>query len=302
MKKYFIFLFASTLFLTMNTALDAASVYEIFINKQDSISGSKCQAVRLNDTWFLTAAHCVLPSCESKCEVRTTLISNNMFEIALETKHNSLGKKAVYTHPKAKENNSSYDIALINFEDNNSNFIYKDTSYTYTREQFLKIYTSQADIALEKAQKFTNPPTILLIKNSPNLTLPKILKRNLIVDSIWGADVSSLHSRDTVFYSPKNKFIYTRNFGIKQGISGSGVFTDKNELVAVVSSVTNTERTILSENKTEQVNFSVFSTFDEETENFLRKVPYLSFKNAYYTDFLPVDEANIFITNAMENQ
>ena len=31
----------------------------------------RCQALRLSDEWYLTAAHCVYPACKRECDVLT---------------------------------------------------------------------------------------------------------------------------------------------------------------------------------------------------------------------------------------
>lgn len=97
MKKFFIFL----IFCFCTPLLFG---YEVFVHKTNEKNGSMCQAVRIKDGWFMTAAHCVLPSC---------LYSSCQAEIppGIET-------TKIYWPKEAESNRSSYDIALINFEGN----------------------------------------------------------------------------------------------------------------------------------------------------------------------------------------
>ncbi|MCR5504799.1 MAG: S1 family peptidase [Elusimicrobiaceae bacterium] len=75
---------------------------EVFIHVPNQKEGSMCQAVRIKDGWFMTAAHCVPSVCKfSSCKA----------EIApgIET-------TKIYSHSEAQPNNPRYDIAIINFE------------------------------------------------------------------------------------------------------------------------------------------------------------------------------------------
>ena len=75
---------------------------EIFIHDPNQKEGSMCQAVRIKDGWFMTAAHCVLSVCKfSSCKAE--------IPPGLET-------TKIYYHNEAQADNPRYDIAIINFE------------------------------------------------------------------------------------------------------------------------------------------------------------------------------------------
>lgn len=80
---------------------------EFFISKPSDKEGKSCQAVRIKDTWFLTAAHCVADICNISCNIEM-LIQGEIIETS---------QKNVFWLNESRGNNASYDIALINFKD-----------------------------------------------------------------------------------------------------------------------------------------------------------------------------------------
>lgn len=206
---------------------------EIFVHKTNEKTGSSCQAVRLKDNWFMTAAHCVKPHCEhSSCEA--------------EIPFGKTDKSNISWYYKAKTDKTYYDIALVNFKD------------------------------ITDLSSF-NPPNILILDNISAET-PKVLKRSLSVVYSKMLKPGQLNSGGYVFYGPKNKIIFTKEFGVFHGVSGAGVFTDKNELISVVSGVTG---------QGGSAEYSVFSVFDGEVRDFLKShvrglnFTYLNSKDLY---------------------
>ena len=96
MKKFLIFLICS-LFTPLLFG------YEVFVHQPGKKDGAMCQAVRIKDGWFMTAAHCVLPQCQfADCKAE--------IPPGIETP-----KQNIYFFNEAQTNNARYDIALINF-------------------------------------------------------------------------------------------------------------------------------------------------------------------------------------------
>lgn len=209
---------------------------EIFISNQGNKEGKSCQAVRIKDNWFLTAAHCVADMCNTSCKVE--------MQIGIDIIETS--EKNVFWLNEGRGNNASYDIALINFEGAKIDGGFKE-------------------------------PQIFIVDNSLRFTEPKILDRNLEIRYNFGNSAGGILSRHAIFYGPKSKIVFTQNLGLFHGLSGAGVFTNNNELVAVTSATAG---------RGDSAMFSVFSVFDERVENFLRqKIPALYFKHARITDF-----------------
>ena len=219
---------------------------QIFISKTGSKEGSMCQAVRIKDAWFLTAAHCVMPYCQNSVCTAEMPAGN---EIITAKKQN------IFWLNKSKANKSYYDIALINFEE------YKS-----------------------KLSSFSEP-TVLIIKNL-DFDIPQNLNRTFL-------DIGQLRSVGPVIYGPKNKIVFTDEFGLLHGLSGAGVMTNKGELISVVSAV--------ASNSGEK-RFSVFSVFDGEVESFFRShIGFISFVYANKKDFSELDEARKKYAVSLDN-
>ena len=233
MRKIFIFCFLFTF-----TPLIFGE--EIFISQPGDKEGKSCQAVRIKDTWFLTAAHCVADICNTSCEIEINIAGN-----ILGTSQQNV---SWYNEWRS---NASYDIALINFKD-------------------AKIPGS-----------FT-APTILIIDNSIKFTEPKIINRSLKIPFDMVDKAGTIMSINPVFYGPKSQIIFTRDLGLFHGLSGAGVFTDKGELIAITSATAN---------KGQEVQFSVFSVFNEKVEEFLNgKGLSLYFKHVNLSDFRDITQ------------
>lgn len=212
---------------------------EIFVHKTNEKMGSSCQAVRLKDNWFMTAAHCVKPYCEySSCEAEIPLIATT-------------SKNNIHWLYKARTDKTYYDIALINFKD-------------------------------VKGLPSFNPPSVLIIENN-KISEPKALNKNLTIEYSTLDGFGQMNSVGQVFYGSKRKIIFTKEFGLFHGISGAGVFTNNNELISIVSGVTG---------RGGNAEYSVFSSFDEEVEKFLRAVniPGLNFTYLNKKDLYEIPE------------
>jgi len=79
---------------------------EIFIYRPGDEEGKSCQAVRIKDNWFLTAAHCVSDICNTACKIKMQIAGE-----IIET-----SQKNVFWLNERRKNNASYDLALINFQ------------------------------------------------------------------------------------------------------------------------------------------------------------------------------------------
>lgn len=230
MRKFFVFFIL---------CLIAPSLFaiEIFVHKTNEKKGAMCQAVRIKDNWFMTAAHCVLPYCEnSPCEAEIPL--------GKTTKEN------ISWPDKAKTSRTYYDIALINFKD------------------------------VKGLPAFTEP-SVLIIKES-DISTPQSLNRNLVINFYLGGQGGQIQSAGQLFYGPKNKIIFTREFGLFHGISGAGVLTNKNELISLVSGVAG---------QGSRGEFSVFPVFDEYVKGFLEsKNLFLNYTYLNKKDFSEVPD------------
>lgn len=280
---------------------DFSNTYEINIRKADSKEMAKCQAVRLSKDWYITAAHCFKPICDSSCEVRARLIVGPNYEMDIITKHSS-SSPAVFLHERANVDKkvAQYDIALLYFNPSKSEYLYAnpDVNMQIPFDLFMeRLFPNQELHRI--AKEGTNIPTIL----SLNTETPKMLKNSISVISIWDGDKYVLKSFSPVFYSPTLRYIYTENFGIRQGISGSGVMTNTGELVGIVSSTAELTTTLTDQySKNErQASMSFMASFDSYVLDFLKRhVSGLKYKQALTDHLTIVPDQYRPLTDSME--
>ncbi len=240
----------------------------------------KCQAVRLHKDWFLTSAHCFTSGiCDNSCTIAARLFFgrdkgtlNLRYEADISVLHQQTKPNVFLLDPQAEKISAArlaaYDIALVHFPPQNSDYTYKDlgTNYLIKKQVFLdEIEKTSGTIPFSQELKGQTPPKLLLLKTQTQ----KLLNRVIMVPSIWDGSTHVLSSqKNPVFFSPKHKFIYTLNFGIRQGVSGAGVMTNHGELVGIVASTA-------SLSQTGAVNavddYSFFAAFDDTVINFIKK-------------------------------
>ena len=103
-----------------------------------------------------------------------------------------------------------------------------------------------------------------------------------LINFYLGGQGGQIQSAGQLFYGPKNKIIFTREFGLFHGISGAGVLTNKNELISLVSGVAG---------QGSRGEFSVFPVFDEYVKGFLEsKNLFLNYTYLNKKDFSEVPD------------
>lgn len=247
---------------------DFSNTYEINFNRHGENNINKCQAVRLQEYWFLTAAHCVENACRDNCSFQARLIVGPNYEADMTITHTPKSPK-IYKHSKAKidKMSSSYDLALLHFKPSETKVVYKDMSVRIplTETQFLRRIPN--DSLYYKAVKGTNIPSLLVMDSDSG----KILDREISVISIWDGKKNVMNNNQPVIYSPANKLLFTNNFGIQKGISGSGVMTNTGELVGIVSALDNISAFNHKTKKYENIHLVYFSAFDKDALNFIQE-------------------------------
>lgn len=245
-----------------SNASDFTNTFELNFHKTGSAQIGKCQGVRLRRNWFITAAHCVENICAGACSVQARLIVGTNYELDLRTSSPRIYKQNKQS--KDSKKNAGYDIALIFFPPQDSRLDYMDpsTHSGLNEKRFLsRIPNAQIYSAATKA---TNIPTIASIDSTENI----MLNKKLSVASIWDGRRDVLKNKNPVFYSPKQHYIFTKNFGIKQGISGSGVMTNTGELIGVVTAIVTITITN-PDGKTKDVHLALMTAFDNYIINFI---------------------------------
>ena len=91
-----------------------------------------------------------------------------------------------------------------------------------------------------------------------------VLARKFSVLSSFQEERKVLRSNNKAFYYPQTKTFILQNFGIRQGISGSGLMTSKGELAGITSAIT-----INTANTNDQL--AKFAAFDKKTLEFIQE-------------------------------
>ncbi|MBO4707216.1 MAG: hypothetical protein J5594_01490 [Elusimicrobiaceae bacterium] len=252
---------------------DFTNTYEINLNKHGLEKIVKCQAVRLAKNWFITAAHCVEPCMNDTCSFQARLLVGTNYEADFTTTNGKDFSKKIFRFDKTRLDTKEilYDIALIYFDPKETKTVFKDPlrMHNITEAEFLRRIPNRA--VYVRALNGTHLPTILVM----NTRRPLAIKRNLSVISIWSGKKDILKNSDsTVFFSPKLSAVVTENFGVIQGISGSGVMTNTGELLGIVSATADLKSSLSSSS----MHLLYISPFDEDIMNFiLRYIPNVSY-------------------------
>lgn len=251
-----------------NEVEDFSNTYEINFNRHGEKNINKCQAVRLDEYWFLTAAHCVENACRDNCSFQARLIVGPNYEADMTVTHTPQSPK-IFKHEKAKldKRSSSYDLALLYFKPSETKVVYKDMSIrrALTEEQFLQRIPNES--LYYKAVKGTNIPNLLIVNEKEG----KELNRSISAISIWDGKREVLDAKDSLVYSPQQKLFFTKNFGIIKGISGSGVMTNTGELVAIVSAIGSVGIYNKKTKKYDPLSIVYLSAFDQEVVDFIHE-------------------------------
>ena len=196
-----------------------------------------CQAVRLNEQWFLTAAHCVYSACNGtkSCDVEIVLAEAELKAVA-RVSHNAVDQR-VFAYPgfRSGQNRiSGLDVALIKMDASASEIAYAkpDGAGGWTRIsewEFKRLLRSAPET---RAQIQAMNPLFINSANAPTSEL----KTQLVVPKIVHGEVRYLSGpvRGAYYIKQLEHFI-SPDFGVRQGNSGGGVFTASGELVGIVS-------------------------------------------------------------------
>jgi hypothetical protein len=206
----------------------------------------------------------------------------------------------VFKNARTKLNKTStqYDIALMYIPMKTARYNYRipGRGLNISEELFLKIIPDYN--VYYKAVNGVNLPVMLTITAAK----PKMLNREVSVISIWDGTRSVLPARDKIFYLPAKKYLVGQNFGIIQGISGSGVMTNTGELVGIISATANLQKTDNATKKTAVVPMVFITPFDQYATNFIKNTAGVTnFKKADKNFLKPLPAAEREVINSLNN-
>lgn len=218
---------------------------------------TKCQATRIEKEWFATAAHCVAVPCQNGCTLRMDLMEQP-YSVFASVSH-SVKKPIVFIHPQYNASSPvDHDFALLNIDLNKADTRYyrradgQEKQNVFVSKRIFNQFLQRNASARYEFNSILHPsfPPLLYITGSSGQ-----INRDLSVISIFGGKRQILHDPNPTDYVKELGFAYTLNFGIKEGMSGSGVMANTGELVGVVSGYLDME---IGKNKKEYFMFAVF--------------------------------------------
>lgn len=237
-------------------------------------SVGKCQATRIGRRWFATAAHCVENVCKDGCQIQMDLLENKVS--ALATVSHTKQKPAVFVMP-----GFSYDVfvkndfALIRLDLDRTPRIYYQRGedgarILLTKQQFDQAVSKMPSVrsSLYRIQSPSFPP--LLVFDDGNY----LLDRTISVISIFDGKRMVKPNPNPVHYVKKLGFAYTQNFGVRRGMSGSGVMSNTGEFLGVISGIFQTTKAAANKEEPPSVldEKFMFFVFNQPAVNFMKEV------------------------------
>ena len=229
---------------------------------------SKCQATRVGKDWYATAAHCVAEPCQNGCTLRIDLLEQP-YSIFASISHTNK-KPVIFVHPQYDPDEVvTHDFALLNIDldhadiryyrrpqgrDTQNHFVPKREFDDYLRKQV------QARRELDNVLRPKIPPLLTFSKKDGRLD------RELSVISIFNGRRHILHNPHPTDYVSQLGFAYTKNFGVREGMSGSGVMTNTGELAGIISGYLGIEK------KDGSVEYFMFSVFNKDLTDFMEEI------------------------------
>ena len=248
----------------------------------------KCQATRIANKWFVTAAHCVQDACKNGCEIQLDLLEYSPSALARFT--HTQKKPLVFVHPAySPQVFAKNDFALLHLDLNRASQIYylRPTEKQNFRQvipaqqfnQFLE-KNRRAKSALYHALHPNFPP--ILYFDEGNF----VLDRKISVIAIFDGVREVKKDPNPVYYLKSLGFAHTKNFGVRKGMSGSGVMSNTGELIGMVAGNFETWYKKGNGPKKEE-DYFMFPVFNKELVDFMKEKMGSDFDKLYLKEANP---------------
>lgn len=243
-----------------------------------------CQAVRLDENWFLTSAHCVYSACGTRPCTVDILLAESAGLLARAKVNHSTTSQSVFIYRgffPGQNRISGMDVALIKLDPKKAEYSYVnlEDGEPITREEFQTKLRFDSEA---QAQLNAKGVRLLSVANMPTIQL----KPQIVVPKMIAGVLSYLPSPSPeVYYVQDLQHFIVPGFGVRQGNSGGGVFTRSGDLAGIVSSLLYNKdgtasfhdadgKTVLTLKNAKDL--FMFTGFNGTTLNFIRtKVPNL---------------------------
>ena len=187
--------------------------------------------------------------------------------------YHSAEKPAIFVHPNYSDDVfAKNDFALIQLDLRRAPLTYyirtKDPNapdIAWSKERF--------DLFLEKNRKIKSQYAHVLSPTFPPILVfdegNYLLDRKLSVISIFNGKREVKVNPHAVYYLKALGYAFTNNFGIRKGMSGSGVMTNTGELAGIISA--NMDIWFQNGKGKENFDYFIFPVFNESLLSFMRE-------------------------------
>lgn len=219
---------------------DFYHTFEYFVIEEGADASQqvgKCQATRISNRWFVTAAHCVQEKCKNGCAIQLDLLETSPSALASFT--HTPKKPLVFVHPDYSPHVfAKNDFALLRLDLSRVQLTYyrrptktQNFRQLISDQEFTRFLDRnlRAKSALNHALRPKFPP--ILYFDEGNF----VLDRKISVIAIFDGLRDVKQDPNPVYYVKDLGFAHTKNFGIRKGMSGSGVMSNTGELIGMVA-------------------------------------------------------------------
>ncbi len=242
--------------------------FEYYVTGSDGVR-AKCQATRVGKKWFATAAHCVVERCKSRCTLQVDLLEQPFS--ALASVEHTAKKPVVFIHPEYDPKVPVvHDFALLKIDVSSVPLQYyrraqgKETQNVAVSKAAFNAFLRRTPVARREFEQALRPklPALLIFGGRD-----AHIDRQLSVISIFNGRRQILQNPYPADYIKRLGFAYTKDFGIREGVSGSGVMTNTGELAGIAAA----HLSFIPPDQDRKV-FFMFSVFDEDLTVFMESV------------------------------
>lgn len=237
MKKLFLIL---SLCISTSALVQAAQVFadDYVFQKQIIINNKQtCQAFRIHENWFATAAHCVDVCADSACQVKILLAQGPVNASVVA------GRRDVFIPKQYRRVDSqgravmrkNWDVALIHYQPEEYLYEYPEGGVA-TAQEFQEALKESHDLKVQwKGARKPDIP-VLYTYGGPGLMNLNLDGNNLIVPRWESGQMQSFSNPHMVLYFGDKQSLWgSDGFGVDHGNSGGAVVLANGGVVGIAT-------------------------------------------------------------------